>query len=143
MAKLIVSIACNKALSPESCPASVKEDAEAKCNELYSNVFNACNELVDPAPYIDKCIADYCLCHTDNRDDCYCKSLAVYASVCAANRVVILYTGEKRFVYSMFLKLQNCMITNVCRKLGTYCPPEMIYQQCMWSLVSQNLQLLW
>ena len=102
------SITCNKASSLESCPASVKEDAEAKCNELYSNVFNTCNEVVDPAPYIDKCVADYCLCHTDNRDDCYCNSLAVYASVCAANRVVILHWRE---VYCS--KFVECILLNI------------------------------
>ena len=80
---------CNKAPPSKSCPVNVMKEAQARCNELYSSVFSVCNDIVDPVPYIGKCVSDYCFCHTDYREDSYCNSLAVYAAVCAANRVTV------------------------------------------------------
>ena len=83
------SLSCDVTPFLNSCQASDVINARAKCNELLNNVFNVCNNAVDPEPYIDNCVFDYCSCNKTEREDCYCNSLATYAAVCAANRIVI------------------------------------------------------
>ena len=62
--------------------------ATARCNALQSGAFAPGHDTVDPQPFINDCIDDYCLfCDEDNRDDCHCCSLATYASVCATTGV--------------------------------------------------------
>ena len=59
--------------------------ARARCNVLLSDAFAPCHATVDPQPFIDNCIDDYCtFCGEDDRDDCFCRSLTAYASVCSA-----------------------------------------------------------
>ena len=129
---------CIKASSSEFCPANVANEAYARCNELYSGIFNICNSIIDPDPYIDKCVTDYCLCHTDNRENCYCNSLAVYAAVCAAKRVVI---SNWREVFCR--KLLNCL-TNIMMIINyRNSVPIRNDISAMWSMVSYDLQWLW
>ena len=80
---------CGSKDPPPSCPASVMTAAEARCSELSNRVFNVCNSVVDPKPFIDGCTLDYCLCHEEDREDCYCDSLSSYAAACASNGVII------------------------------------------------------
>ena len=84
------SLACGSKDSPPPCPNHLITAAEARCNELSSGVFNVCNSVIDPKPFIDGCLLDYCLCHEADREDCYCNSLSTYASACASSGVVIL-----------------------------------------------------
>ena len=64
-------------------------EAQARCNELGNSVFNVCSSIVDPTPYINDCMLDYCLCSAADRDDCYCNSLSTYASACASSGIII------------------------------------------------------
>ena len=67
------------------CFGSNRIAATARCNALEGVVFAPCHAMVDPQPFIDNCIDDYCIfCDEDNRDDCLCRSLATYASACTA-----------------------------------------------------------
>ena len=83
------SSTCGSKDDPPSCPASVMTAAESQCSELSYRVFNVCNSVVDPKPFIDGCILDYCLCDEEDREDCYCNSLSSYAAACASNGVII------------------------------------------------------
>ena len=83
------SSTCGGKDTPPSCPTSVMIAAEARCSELSNRVFNVCNSVVDPRPFIDGCLLDYCLCHEEDREDCYCDSLSTYAAACASNGVII------------------------------------------------------
>ena len=74
---------------PPPCPTSVMTAAEARCSELSNRVFNVCSSVVDPKPFIDGCILDYCLCHEEDREECYCNSLSTYAAACASSGVTI------------------------------------------------------
>ena len=73
----------------EPCPADVMATAQTRCNEMQSNFFTMCNSVLDVTSYINDCVYDYCHCNELDRPDCYCNSLAAYASACASNGVVI------------------------------------------------------
>lgn len=83
------SLSCGMASFSNSCQASDIIDARAKCNELLNNVFNVCHNAVDPVPYVNNCITDYCSCNETDREYCYCNSLATYAAAYASKRIVI------------------------------------------------------
>ena len=74
------------ALAPAPpCFGIARRIATARCNALQNVVFAPCHATVDPQPFIDSCIDDYCIfCDDAVRDDCLCRSLATYASVCTA-----------------------------------------------------------
>lgn len=72
-----------------SCPVELSTVAQSRCALLRGDTFSACNSVVDPQPFIASCEFDYCNCNDDNREECYCDSLAAYAGACAANGVVI------------------------------------------------------
>ena len=73
----------------QPCPADVMATAQMRCNEMQNNHFAMCNSVLDAATYISDCVYDYCHCNELDRPDCYCNSLAAYASTCASNGVVI------------------------------------------------------
>ena len=71
------------------CPTELSVDAQSRCAILREDAFSACHSMVDPQPFIDNCEFDYCNCNDDNREECYCNSVAAYARACASNGVVI------------------------------------------------------
>jgi len=81
---------CGLLNDPPRCIGDIRTDAEVRCNVLTRGVFAACNAIVDPVPFVEDCVFDYCNCNDDAREDCYCNSLATYSSVCAANGLPIL-----------------------------------------------------
>ena len=81
---------CGGLLDPEQCPAEVLVDAQTRCSELQESVFASCHSQVNPAPFISDCIFDYCYCNEVDRNECYCNSLATYATVCADRGVILL-----------------------------------------------------
>ena len=60
-----------------------------KCNILGSSLFEPCHNAINPDEYIANCEYDYCLCKEEERDECYCGSLATYGAACAAARVIL------------------------------------------------------
>ena len=75
-------------VSPQ-CPADLESIAEMRCNELNSTLFSVCKSAVNPDPYFEACVLDYCQCHEADREDCYCNSLSAYAAACASKGVII------------------------------------------------------
>ena len=67
----------------------VMEAARSRCAELQGDIFMSCNAAVPPTAFIDDCIYDYCYCNEADREDCYCNSLATYASACAEAGVIL------------------------------------------------------
>ena len=63
--------------------------AESVCNALKGDLFSACHSSVNINQYIDNCVFDYCNCNVDDREQCYCESLATYASACAATGIIL------------------------------------------------------
>jgi len=74
---------------PEPCSATIQQQGAARCNVLSGVYFSACHNVVDPAPYIDDCIFDYCRCPSSQSEECYCDSLENYAKQCAEKGVVL------------------------------------------------------
>ena len=59
------------------------EEAQMRCNVMTEGSFADCNAVVDPTFYISACEFDYCCCLLEEREECYCSALAVYAAACA------------------------------------------------------------
>ena len=74
---------------PPSCPKSDQDEAMQRCNILGSSLFKPCHDIINPDEYIANCEYDYCFCKEEERDECYCESLATYAAACAAAGVII------------------------------------------------------
>ena len=75
-------------VSPQ-CPADLETIAEIRCNELNNTLFSVCKSAVNPDPYFEACVLDYCQCHEADREDCYCNSLFAYAAACTSKGVII------------------------------------------------------
>ena len=73
---------CGVLLDPNQCTTDVMTEAQTRCSVLNGDYFNNCNDLVDPASFINSCIFDYCHCNVNDREDCYCNSLSAYAGAC-------------------------------------------------------------
>ena len=73
----------------ENCSGDIRIAAESRCSELTRGVFRACNSIVDPTRFIDGCKLDYCSCTDEERERCYCDSLATYVADCATAGVNI------------------------------------------------------
>ena len=72
------------------CFGPALTSARARCNALMvSPVFTPCNSAVDPDPFIENCIQDYCILCETNKTDCLCNNFAAYASVCAATGILL------------------------------------------------------
>ena len=80
---------CPPLLDPTDCPADLMAEAQSRCIVMQQDVFNACNDVMDPLPFIQSCEYDYCHCNELNREECYCNALAAYAGACAANGVIL------------------------------------------------------
>ena len=77
-------------LSEGFCFGDLFDIATASCSVLQGEFFAPCHAAVDPQPFINACVDDYCIfCDEANRDDCLCRSLATYASVCNAAGVLL------------------------------------------------------
>ena len=76
---------CGTLPQADPCFRAIRPIAIAMCNTLQSSAFVPCHATVDPQPFIDNCIDDFCVfCDEDNRDEYFCRSLSAYASVCSA-----------------------------------------------------------
>ena len=83
------SSTCGVLDTPPPCPGSIMTAAQSRCNELTNSVFSVCNSVVNPTPFIDGCMLDYCSCTETEREECYCNSISSYASACASRGVII------------------------------------------------------
>ena len=76
--------------SPRLCDPSEGRSAIFRCGAIAGSFFEACKDAVDPETHQRACITDQCNCDVDDVDECFCESLAVYASACAARGVALL-----------------------------------------------------
>ena len=70
-------------ISACSSDPAVIAQAQSRCNVTRQGSFSPCNSVVDPTPFIENCEFDYCCCSVEEREDCYCDNLAIYAAACA------------------------------------------------------------
>ena len=69
---------------PPTCPADVMTEGTTRCEVMRQGAFAICNAAIDPAPFIEDCMFDYCLCNDEDREDCYCNILSAYAAACSS-----------------------------------------------------------
>nr|7WN4_F Chain F, von Willebrand factor [Homo sapiens]7WN4_H Chain H, von Willebrand factor [Homo sapiens]7WPP_F Chain F, von Willebrand factor [Homo sapiens]7WPP_H Chain H, von Willebrand factor [Homo sapiens]7WPQ_C Chain C, von Willebrand factor [Homo sapiens]7WPQ_D Chain D, von Willebrand factor [Homo sapiens]7WPQ_F Chain F, von Willebrand factor [Homo sapiens]7WPQ_H Chain H, von Willebrand factor [Homo sapiens]7WPR_C Chain C, von Willebrand factor [Homo sapiens]7WPR_D Chain D, von Willebrand len=79
--------------SPATCHNNIMKQTmvDSSCRILTSDVFQDCNKLVDPEPYLDVCIYDTCSCESIGDCACFCDTIAAYAHVCAQHGKVVTW----------------------------------------------------
>uniref|UniRef100_A0A8D0C705 MUC5A protein n=1 Tax=Salvator merianae TaxID=96440 RepID=A0A8D0C705_SALMN len=65
------------------------------CSVLKSDVFKACHNKINPTPYFESCVSDFCGC--DNVGDCesFCTAAAAYSRACARAGICIDWRSAK------------------------------------------------
>uniref|UniRef100_A0A8D0WKY0 von Willebrand factor n=1 Tax=Sus scrofa TaxID=9823 RepID=A0A8D0WKY0_PIG len=108
--------------SPATCHNNVMKQTmvDSSCRILTSDIFQDCNKLVDPEPYLDVCIYDTCSCESIGDCACFCDTIAAYARVCAQHGKVVTWRTAT-------LCPQNCEERNL-REDGYQC--EWRYNSC-------------
>ncbi|XP_069861108.1 von Willebrand factor [Dipodomys merriami] len=94
--------------------------ADSSCRILTSDLFHACNQLVDPEPYLDVCVYDTCSCESVGDCACFCDTIAAYAHACAQRGQVVAWRTPT-------LCPQSCEDRNA-RETGYEC--EWRYNSC-------------
>jgi len=80
---------CSGLIVPLPCSEDVLNEAQIKCAELRGEYFITCNGLLDPAGFFESCVYDYCNCNENDKQECYCESLASYADACTEYGVIL------------------------------------------------------
>lgn len=79
---------CDSLAVAPGCYGSIRGEAETRCRVLQSGIFEQCNDLLNPTPFIRDCVFDYCNCRS-TKQTCYCSILAAYASACTSIGIII------------------------------------------------------
>uniref|UniRef100_A0A8C6E4J9 von Willebrand factor n=1 Tax=Moschus moschiferus TaxID=68415 RepID=A0A8C6E4J9_MOSMO len=108
--------------APATCHDNVMKQTmvDSSCRVLTSDVFQECNRLVNPEPYLDVCIYDSCSCESIGDCACFCDSIAAYAHECAQHGEVVSWRTAT-------LCPQNCEERNL-KESGYQC--EWRYNSC-------------
>uniref|UniRef100_A0A452SAS3 von Willebrand factor n=1 Tax=Ursus americanus TaxID=9643 RepID=A0A452SAS3_URSAM len=79
--------------SPAVCHNNLMKQTmvDSSCRILTSDLFQDCNRLVAPEPYLDICIYDTCSCESIGDCACFCDTIAAYAHVCAQHGKVVAW----------------------------------------------------
>jgi len=65
------------------CVGDVREEATKRCSVMNGEFFQPCHAELDPEPFIEACILEFCNCIDDDSSVCFCSSLSTYASACS------------------------------------------------------------
>ncbi|KAM9071499.1 von Willebrand factor isoform 1-T6 [Megaptera novaeangliae] len=108
--------------SPATCHNNVMKQTmvDSSCSVLTSDIFQECNRLVDPEPYLDACIYDTCSCEPVGDCACFCDTVAAYAHACARHGEAVAWRTAASCP-------QNCEERNL-RENGYQC--EWRYNSC-------------
>ncbi|XP_045151939.1 von Willebrand factor [Echinops telfairi] len=108
--------------TPATCHNNLMKQAmvDSSCRILTSDLFQGCNKLVDPEPYLEACIYDTCSCESIGDCACFCDTVAAYAHACAQHGLVVTWRTAT-------LCPQSCEERNV-RENGYEC--EWRYNSC-------------
>ncbi|KFW82831.1 Mucin-5B, partial [Manacus vitellinus] len=59
------------------------------CSIIKSNIFEACHSKVNPIPYYESCVSDFCGCDSVGDCECFCTSVAAYSRSCSRAGICI------------------------------------------------------
>ncbi|NXP41063.1 MUC5B protein, partial [Leiothrix lutea] len=59
------------------------------CSIIKSNIFEACHSKVNPIPYYESCVSDFCGCDSVGDCECFCTSVAAYSRSCSRAGVCV------------------------------------------------------
>ncbi|XP_041476436.1 mucin-2-like isoform X2 [Lytechinus variegatus] len=76
---------CDEIITP--CPPT--DGSREWCNHLYDPVFEDCHAVIDPAPYVRKCIYDNCFANGTT-----CFAFEAYATLCANQGVCLEWRSD-------------------------------------------------
>ncbi|XP_033114357.1 SCO-spondin-like [Anneissia japonica] len=68
--------------------------ARERCNYIYSEVFEACHNDVDPEAYHGLCMYHMCNCDIRSGEVCECESMTQYSRACAQKNIVLNWRSE-------------------------------------------------
>jgi len=79
------AITKRNAVNESDCDANnaTLDEAQNVCSQMKQSVFSVCNQIVDPQPFINNCVFDYCNGDQEERQNFICGAMANYASTCA------------------------------------------------------------
>ncbi|XP_053545250.1 mucin-5B-like [Bombina bombina] len=80
-----------KTITPSTPTPSPTCGSSPLCDVIFSDVFAECHEKIPPQPYHEGCVYDACRVRNESVQ---CSSLAIYASLCAANGVCVDWRGK-------------------------------------------------
>ncbi|KAL0612649.1 von Willebrand factor [Plecturocebus cupreus] len=105
--------------SPATCRNNIMKQTmvDSSCRILTSDVFQDCNKLVDPEPYLDACIYDTCSCESIGDCACFCDAIAAYAHVCAQHGKVVTWRTATLclpYVLNIISRSPQAITTWVC-----------------------------
>ncbi|XP_060132764.1 mucin-5B-like [Zootoca vivipara] len=68
---------------------------QKRCSILKSDIFEACHSKINPTPYYESCISDFCGC--DSLGDCesFCTAVAAYARSCGRVGICVDWRSPK------------------------------------------------
>ena len=72
-----------------ACSTEDQARATERCAGMRSDVFSACNRVVDPTTFFNDCVVDGCNCEEEDKTACFCENFAAYAAVCTAAGVPV------------------------------------------------------
>ncbi|CAM4571963.1 unnamed protein product [Lepidochelys olivacea] len=75
------------------------------CSIIKSNVFGACHSKINPMPYYESCVSDFCGCDSVGDCECFCTSVAAYSRSC--NRVGVCIDWRRPSICPVFCDYYN------------------------------------
>jgi len=59
-----------------------KHFAIQRCSVIMTKVFSECHAVIDPKPFLDKCVYDTCGCDLGGECECTCTAIQAYSEAC-------------------------------------------------------------
>ncbi|XP_053104113.1 mucin-5B-like [Hemicordylus capensis] len=62
---------------------------QKQCSIIKSEVFHSCHSKINPTPYYESCLSDFCGCDSVGDCECFCTAVAAYSRSCGRAGVCI------------------------------------------------------
>uniref|UniRef100_A0ABM5F8L8 Mucin-5B-like isoform X2 n=1 Tax=Pogona vitticeps TaxID=103695 RepID=A0ABM5F8L8_9SAUR len=68
---------------------------QKQCGIIKSEVFGACHSKINPTPYYESCVSDFCGCDSVGDCECFCTAVAAYSQSCNRAGICIDWRNPK------------------------------------------------